>query len=294
MAKIIPFTPKGAQNPESMQPKPDWSNIDFDAFPPPDMSPEEEALHAAQEIIYDAWETITVKKRLALAQKALETSPYCVDAYNIFADHAETYNEALVIYARAADIGEKQLGKDFFQTCRGNFWRILNTRPYMRARVGMVESLYALGDKANVIKQCKDLLKLSSNDNLGMRDILLPLLIETGKDKQAESLYKKYREDYSSAWFYGRALLDYRKYGEGEAANDSLNKALSLNKIAPKYLLMKKKLPKLLPSLYSTGDESDAILLAKYQLAAWHTSEGAIRWLSGRLTQKPKKAAEKS
>ena len=111
----------------------------------------------------------------------------------------------------------------------------------MRARAGMVECFLALGDKANVIKQCKDLLKLSSNDNMGMRDILLPLLIETGKDKQAETLYKIYREDYSSAWFYGRALLDYRKYGEGEVAHDSLGKALSLNKIAPKYLLMKKK-----------------------------------------------------
>lgn len=293
MAKIIPFAPKGAQV-EAKQAKPDWSNIDFDALPPLEMSPEEEALHAAQEIIYDAWETITVEERLALAQRALETSPYCVDAYNIFADHARTYNEALAIYTRAADIGEKHIGEEFFQNCRGNFWGILDTRPYMRARAGMVECFLALGDKINVIKQCKDLLKLSSNDNLGMRDILLPLLIETGKDKQAETLYKKYKEDYSSAWFYGRALLDYRKYGEGEVANNSLSKALSLNKIAPKYLLMKKKLPKQLPSSYSTGDESDAILLAKYQLAAWQASYGAIQWLNGQFSQKPKKATKKN
>ena len=77
MAKILPFTPKGAQNVGATQPKPDWSNIDFDALPPLEMSPEEEALHAAQEIIYDAWEALTVEERLALAQKALETSPYC-------------------------------------------------------------------------------------------------------------------------------------------------------------------------------------------------------------------------
>ena len=77
MAKIIPFTPKGTQSVEGKHPMPDWSNIDFDALPPMEMSPEEEALHAAQEIIYDAWETITVEERLALAQKALETSPYC-------------------------------------------------------------------------------------------------------------------------------------------------------------------------------------------------------------------------
>ena len=220
--------------------------------------------------------------------------PVAVDGYNIFADHARTYDEALIIYTRAADIGKKYLGEEFFRNCQGDFWGILSTRPYMRARAGMVECLYALGDKANVIKQCKDLLELSSNDNLGMRDILLPLLIETGKDKQAESLYKKYKEDYSSAWFYGRALLDYRKYGEGEVANDSLSKALSLNKIAPKYLLMKKKLPKQSPSSYSPGDESDAILLAKFQLGAWQVSEGAIQWLNGRFAQKPRKTTKTS
>ena len=69
MAKIIPF-PTVNKNLEDTQSKPDWSNIDFDALPPLEMSPEEEAMHAAQEIIYDAWETITVEERLALAQVA--------------------------------------------------------------------------------------------------------------------------------------------------------------------------------------------------------------------------------
>lgn len=283
MAKIIPFP--------TTQPKPDWSNIDFDTLPLLERSPEEEALHTAQEFIYSAEDSTTVEEYLALAQKALEISHYCIDAYNIIADHARTYNEALVIYTRAAAIGKEYLGEEFFQNCRGDFWGIRSTRPYMRARAGMVECFLALGDKTNVIKQCKDLLKLNRNDNLGMRDILLPLLIETGKDKQAEALFKKYKDVYSSAWLYGRALLDYRKYGEGAVANGSLDKAFSLNKIAPKYLLMKKKLPKQLPSSYSPGDESDAILLAKFQLGAWHVSEGATLWLSSRFTQKHRKTS---
>lgn len=71
MTKIIPFTLKGAQNAETKQPKPDWSNIDFDALPPLEMSPEEEALHAAQEIIYDAWEANTVKCKYPLLSAKL-------------------------------------------------------------------------------------------------------------------------------------------------------------------------------------------------------------------------------
>ncbi len=294
MAKVIPFKSKGAQNAKTAQPKPDMSDIESDALSLLEEAPDEEALHAAQELIYDAWDAATTGECLALAQKALEMSPYCVDAYNIFADHAKTYDEALAIYTKAADIGKKYLGEEFFQNCQGDFWGIFETRPYMRAKAGIVECLSALGDKINVIKNCKELLKLSRNDNLGMRYILLPLLIEMGKDTQAEALYKKYRDDYSSAWFYGRALLDFRKHGQGEISDKSLRAALSLNKIAPKYLLVKKKLPKYLPGSYSTGDESDAIILAASQLTAWQASEGAIQWLSGHCTKKNQKTMPES
>lgn len=36
--------------------------------------------------MYDAWETGSRQKRIALARKALKTSPYCTDAYVLMAE----------------------------------------------------------------------------------------------------------------------------------------------------------------------------------------------------------------
>lgn len=41
----------------------------------------EAALDRAQELVYDAWEANTAKRRVALAAKALAISPLCADAY---------------------------------------------------------------------------------------------------------------------------------------------------------------------------------------------------------------------
>ena len=281
MAKIYSFTLYKAQK---GQPSP-LEGIDFDALPLPEMSPEEEALNTAQELAYDAWDAATPAKSVELAQKALEVSPFCVDAYNILADHAETYDEAIVLYQKAAAIGEHILGEDFFRSCMGDFWGILETRPYMRARAGIVECLLAFGDKKSAIKHCKELLKLCTNDNLGMRDILMSLLLEAGKDTQAESLYKRYKDDYSAIWFYARALLDFRKHGASDIADSSLNAAISLNKFIPEYLLQKKKLPARVPSHYSIGGKDEAILMVKDNMAAWLSSKGALQWLAQNYQQ---------
>lgn len=216
-----------------------------------------------------------------------------MDAYTILAAHAKTYHEAIVLYQKAAAIGEQLLGEDFFQSCMGNFWGILETRPYMRARAGIIQCLLAFGDKKSAIQHCKELLKLCPNDNLGMRDILMSLLLETGKDTQAETLYKRYKDDYSATWFYARALLDFRKHGAGDIAASSLNAAISLNKFVPEYLLQKKKLPTRRPAHYSIGGKDEAILLAKDNMAAWLSSEGALQWLTQNCPQ-GKPAAKKS
>lgn len=276
MAKIFSFTEYKVKK-EQTSP---LEGIDFDALPLQERSPEEDDLFLAQELAYDAWDAASPGESIALAQKALDISPYCVDAYNILADHSKTYDEAIVLYQKAAAIGEHFLGVDFFQTHMGNFWAILETRPYMRARAGIVECLLAFGDEKNTIKHCKEILKLCPNDNLGMRDILMALLLGAGKDKQAETLYKRYKEDYSATWFYARALLDFRKHGENDIANSSLRHAFSINKFVPDYLLQKKKLPAATPTFYSPGNKDEAILLVKEYLPAWQASENALQWLS--------------
>ncbi len=257
-----------------------------------DVSPEEEKLDQAQALIYEAWDAETAEQQIALAKKALEISKYCVDAHNILADHAKTWGEALAIYQHAAELGKEFFGEEF-KRWEGNFWGILETRPYMRARSGIVRCLRAMGDTKNLIKHYKELLKLCQNDNLGMRYFLLPLLIATGKDSQAETLYKRYKEDYSAAWFYARALLDFRKHGAGPIADASLHKAFAINKFAPLYLLKLKKLPRRPPDYYGHGDNNEAVILIEESMPAWQASNGALQWLDAAWKQyTPPKAAK--
>lgn len=277
MGKIFSFTVHKMKKEQSSP----VAGMNLGALPLPELSPDEDMLDldVAQELAYDAWDASTPAESIDLAQKALELSPLCVDAYNILATHSKTRKDALALYQKAAAIGERSLGEDFFKTCMGDFWSILETRPYMRARAGIVECLLALDDKKSAMQHCKEILKLCPMDNLGMRDILMSILLEGSKDKQAEALYKQYKDDYSATWFYARALLDFRKYGKGGVANSSLQAAFAVNKFVPDYLLQKKKLPAAKPYGYSPGNKDEAILLVKEYLPAWQASAGALQWL---------------
>ncbi len=240
---------------------------------------EQTPLKKAQDIIYDAWEVTDQKHRVALARKALEISPDCADAYSLLAeDAAGSLSEALDLYRQGVEAGERALGREAFEEDVGHFWGILDTRPYMRARAGLAECLWAAGKHEEAIEHYKEMLRLNPNDNQGIRDLLMPCLIVMGRDKEAEKLFNQY-EDSLATWVYSRALLDFRRIGDSEISRKSLKIAVKKNKYVPAYLLGRKKIPKSLPEYYSPGDESEAIAYTKENLEAWKIIPGALDWL---------------
>ena len=99
-------------------------------------------LHAAQDIMYDAWECGTKRGRIALAKRALGISALCVDAWLLLAeDEAKGIIEKRAVLEKAVAAGEqavrRTLGEEAFEEEEGNFWGILETRPYMRARAAL-------------------------------------------------------------------------------------------------------------------------------------------------------------
>ena len=243
-------------------------------------SDEETPLTKAQDMMYDAWEATGSKRRIALARKALETSPDCADAYALLAKEcANSVTEALDLYRQGVEAGERALGKEAFEEDVGGFWGILETRPYMRARAGLAECLWAAGKHNDAIQQYKDMLRLNPNDNQGIRDLLMPRLIEMGKDEEAEVLFKEYQDDGMASWAYSRALLDFRKMGDSEISRKSLKAAIKNNNHIPAYLLGRKKMPQSLPEYYSPGDETEAMFYIKENLEAWKTTPGVLNWL---------------
>lgn len=111
----------------------------------------------------------------------------------------------------------------------------------------------------------------------------MPCLIESDRDKDAEALFKPYDGDRMAAWMYSRALLDFRKHGDSPVANASLDAAKAANRFVPPYLLGRKKIPRNLPDYHGFGDDSEAVVYAFGNKAAWHATQGALVWLAGRL-----------
>jgi len=242
------------------------------------------AIDVAQELIYDAWEAPTKKRRVALARKALKISPDCADAYLLLAEtEATSADEVINFYRKGVEAGERAIGKKAFKNDVGHFWGILETRPYMRARAGLAECLREMGKTEEAVDHYWDMLRLNPNDNQGVRDLLMPCLIELGRDQDAEKLFKQYRNDGMAVWLYSRVLLDFRKHGDSAVSCKSLKTALKENRHVPDYLLGRKKLPRYLPDYYGFGDENEAVFYAYGSREAWKATPGALEWLAVHL-----------
>jgi len=247
------------------------------------------ALERAQDLIYEAWEAHSLEAGVALARRALEVSPDCADAYVYLAAHtARSHREAMDLYQKGIEAGERALGEEFFQENAGYFWGILETRPYMRARASLAQCLWEAGRSEESFAHYWELLRLNPNDNQGLRYLLLPRLIEMGRDAEAERLFKSYQDDAMAVWLYSKALLDFRAGGDGPKARKSLKAALKENPHVPPYLLGAKRLSRSLPAFYGFGDENEAILYVHEAKKGWRKSQGALAWLGAHADVPPR------
>ena len=231
----------------------------------------------AQQLIYEAME-VQGAKRYKLAEEALTLDPNCVDAYVILAENASTPEEAMVLSKKGMEIGQKELGKDFFKENIGHFWMMLETRPYMRAKANYAETLYELELETVAIKEYEELLELNPNDNQGIRYRMFPVYLETGNVVKAEKLLKQYEET-TAHGLYNQLLLELYKNGFSAKAVKLLKDAKKENRFVVPYLIGKKHIPMYLPDHYGTGDENEAIIYADEHLHLWDKIEGFQEWL---------------
>ncbi len=237
-------------------------------------------LEQAQEIMYSAWESAG-KKRIELAFKAIETSKDCADAYVLLGETMASEDEldaAKELFEHGVAAGERALGAAAFKKDAGHFWGILETRPYMRARLGLANCLWGLGQRGQAIAHYADMLRLNPDDNQGVRYILVTCLLEEGRDGEAGALLKKYNEG-SADWTYSKTLWALRTEGEAKALI-RLEEALKANSFVPAYLLGRKKMPAQLPEFISRGEEDEAVSYAASALEAWRKTPGALEWLA--------------
>jgi tetratricopeptide (TPR) repeat protein len=237
-------------------------------------------LEQAQAIMYRAWETPDRKRRQALAQKALQVSPDCADAYVLLAEESTALDQAVELYRKGVEAGERALGRQAFKDAAGHFWGFFETRPYMRARAGLAQSLWEAGRHDEALAHYHDLLHLNPNDNQGLRYIMASGLLELGRDEQVADLLNAYPDDAAAAWPWTGALLAFRQQGDCSNSRGKLAVAHESNPHVPAYLLGRKKLPRRLPDSVGFGDDSEAVCYATENLNVWQKTPGALAWLA--------------
>jgi len=238
-------------------------------------------LERAQELIYDAFDTDDPQRRVDLAEEALQISEDCADAYVLLAEEtAEDAQEARELYEAGTRAGERALGDEIFTEEVGNFWGILETRPYMRAREGLASSLWVLGERSQALSHYRRILELNPNDNQGVRYELAGCLLEEGLDEELGELLGQYEDEASAYWLYTRALWRFRTEGASERSATELEEATGTNPYVPLYLLGRKNfLSQGLPELIGLGDESEAVSYFARALPEWLKTPGAVEWV---------------
>src|SRR5262245_31928533 len=193
-------------------------------------------LGQAQALLYRAFEEPDEQRRVQLAQDALASCPDCADAYVLLAELATNRKEALRLYEQGVAAGERALGPEAFQRDAGHFWGLLETRPYMRARLGLAHALWTSGRRDEAVQHLQELLRLNPGDNQGVRYTLAGFLLFLDRDDDLVRLLEAYPEEGSAAWAYTKALLAFRKDGDTLAARRLLKQAKKTNKHVPAFL----------------------------------------------------------
>ncbi|MCL6570368.1 MAG: SEC-C domain-containing protein [Bacillus sp. (in: Bacteria)] len=231
----------------------------------------------ARNLIYDAMQA-EGKQRFRLAEEALSLNPNCVDAYVILAEKTKSLEEAILLYEKGIEVGERELGKAFFTENKGYFWGLIETRPFMRAKLHYAEALSQLEKRNEALQQYEELLALNPMDNQGVRYSLFVAYLDSDKYKKARTLLEQYEEASAQA-AYNELLLEISENGFTAQASRLLKKAKKMNKHVNSYLTGKKRLPAYPPDYYSMGDEDEAIIYADMHLHLWGKIAGLKEWL---------------
>lgn len=244
-------------------------------------------LERAQELAYDAMES-EGRLRIKRARQALAVSSDCGDAWVILAECASTPDLALERYEHGLAAGVRAIGVERFEKLRGEFWAHLDTRPYMRARLGLAQLLDTLGRHDEALAHYRELLRLNPNDNQGVRYLLVAALLELNEDAEVGSLFDEYREDMQALWPYARLLWLFRTDGDTPRTRSALDAARRVNPHVVKYLIDPDAVPVERPSHFALGSKDEAVYVAESLGPAYSFTAGATSWLRSQSRKRRK------
>ncbi len=230
--------------------------------------------------------------RLKLAREAIALWPDFADARALLAEDMPDPQRALALWRQALAAAERDLGPAGLAQHEGHFWSVLETRPWMRALMGVANAEYDMEQDDAAFGHWLEMLRLDPSDRLGVRMVLIPRLLTARRDELAAELLERYAADPSAILAFARALLVFRRNGPGTVSDAALALATQANRHALKHLLVEEP-----PDLddaghyYSPGDEREALIIAEELFDAFEDSMGTEAWLRAhrRDTKKARK-----
>lgn len=237
----------------------------------------------AQEFAFEAYEAENEETALELVDKALLVDPDCVDALAIRAFiTSEDAGALIAALEHAATCGERRLGEEFFAEFMGDFWPMVEARPYMRTIKHLAEVLWQVGRRLDAIDHYENLLDLDPSDHMGNGTLLLGYYLSLGEVQRSWDLLEEYDDDTAAVFNWAWVLL-FLMTGDEEAAHDALGHALDGNPhVAPLLLGMVDDTAwdgEGLPAQVTPGGEEEARLCAGILGEAWERSVPASLWL---------------
>jgi tetratricopeptide (TPR) repeat protein len=245
-------------------------------------------LERAQELAYDAMEA-QGRLRIKRARQALAISEDCADAWVLLAEEASTADAAITRYERALLAGASALG-DRFASLRGEFWGHLETRPYMRARLGLAGALRELGRHDEALAHYRALLELNPGDNQGVRYLLLTALLERGLNEEAGVLLAEHEHDLQALWPYGRLLWRLRVDRGSPETREAFDAAIQANPYVVSYLLDPDSIPFDRPPHFALHSREEAAYVAETLADVFAATDGAREWLAAQRWRFPSRS----
>ena len=234
----------------------------------------------AQEYAFEAFEAEDEATALELAEKALLVDPECVDALTIKAFiTCQDAGELLTALEHAATCGEKILGEEFFAEFMGDFWPMVEARPYMRTIKQLAEVLWNTGRRFDAVAHYENLLDLDPADHMGNGALLLGYYLSMGEVQRSWDLLEECDDDKGAVFNWAWVLL-LLMTGDEEAAREALDHAMEGNPhVAPWLVGMMEEPEEDLPAHIKAGSEDEARLCAQILGEAWDIAGSAQWWL---------------
>ncbi len=241
-------------------------------------------LFQAQELIWEADNFRYKRDRVAAAQKALELSDMCADAYMLLGEEAKGVLKRRYYYEKAVAAGKRvvefKFGPEAFTPEDDLFWKEVDTRPYMRALYGLSYYMWDTGERREAVAILRELLRLNPDDNQGNRVALVNRLLGIGDLPGAEDILETYSEPYMTDWAWNNALLLFLTEGPSIKAYEALKNACERNRFVAEMLTGVKQVPRTAPSYCAMGSRKEAVAYVIFNRENWATAKRALLWVA--------------